>query len=105
MTTALAIAATLLALAALAAWILAIRVSYRIERLRTPNAPRRILFTNVIASLFRTGASTPEEAPLRQKLRTRLTIALACFIALGALSFALPMLASAQHPASHLPRS
>jgi hypothetical protein len=103
MTTALAIAATLLALAALAAWILAIRVSYRIERLRTPNAPRRLLFTNVIASLFRTGASTPEEAPLRQKLRTRLTIAVACFIALGALSFALPMLASAQPPRPTFP--
>ena len=103
MTTAFAIAATLLALAALAAWILAIRMSYRIERLRTPDAPRRLLFTNVIASLFRTGASTPEEAPLRKQLRTRLTIAITCFIALGALSFTLPLLAQENLPTFAVP--
>jgi hypothetical protein len=92
MTTALAIAATLLALAALAAWILAIRTSYRIERLRAPGAPRRLLFTNIVASLFRSDASSEAEAPLRKQLRLRLAIAIACFIALGALSFTLPLL-------------
>ncbi|MFT3725861.1 MAG: hypothetical protein QM773_20040 [Hyphomonadaceae bacterium] len=103
MSTVLAITATLLALAALTAWILAIRVSYRIERLRTPDAPRRLLFTNVIASLFRSGASTAEEAPMRKQLRFRLSIAIACFIALGAISFMLPMLASAQPPLPTFP--
>lgn len=103
MSTILAVAATLLALAALAAWILAIRVSYRIERLRTPEAPRRLLFTNVIAGLFRTSVSTPEEAPLRKQLRLRLTIALSCFIALGVLSFTLPLAAGAQPPLPTFP--
>ena len=96
MPTFIAILASILALAALAAWILAIRVSYRIERLRTPGAPRRLIFTNVIAGLFRSTTSTPEEDPLRKQLRFRLTIAIACFIALGALSFSLPLLAPQQ---------
>lgn len=103
MSTGLAIAATLLALAALAAWILAIRVSYRIERLRTPDAPRRLLFTNVVAGLFRTSVSTEAEAPLRRQLRLRLTIALSCFVALGVLSFALPLVANAQPPLPTFP--
>ncbi len=105
MTTALAIAITLLAIAALVAWVLAIHISYRIERLRTPDAPRRRLFTNVIASLFRSGASTPEEAPLRRRLGRRLTVALACFIALGALSFTLPLLAPPQPALATFPMS
>ncbi len=100
MATSLAIATTLLAVAALVSWLLAIRLSYRIERLRTPEASRRLLFTNVIASLFRSGAAGEDEAGLRRRLRLRLAIALGCFIALGALSFALPLLAQPQ-PSRH----
>ena len=59
-----------LALTALIAWVLAIRLSYRIERIRKPDLPRpRLMMTNMFATAFWTGDAKPEELPLQKKLR------------------------------------
>jgi hypothetical protein len=99
MVTTIAILMGVIALAALVMWILAIRVSYSIERIRHPDAPRRLVFTNIIASLFISQGSGEAEIALRRKLRRRLFASLACFIILGGLSFALPLLPAYAQPA------
>jgi len=93
MATALSILLGLLAIAALVAWIMAIRVSYRIERLRNPALPRpRLAYTNIFATAFGPGEAAPAEKPLRQQLRTLLFAALACLLVMASLSFALPLI-------------
>ena len=96
MVTALSIGLGLLALAALAFWILAIRLSYRIERLRRPDLPKpRLVYTNIFATAFWTPpAADPQEKKLQAELRTRLIAALACLLVMAAFSFALPLLPS-----------
>ncbi len=95
MVTALAIGMGLLAIAALAFWILAIRLSYRIERLRKPDLPKpRLVYTNIFATAFWPGANAgPEEKKLQPQLRLRLIAALGCLLTMAIVSFALPLLA------------
>ena len=82
----------LLALTAMAFWILAIRISYRIERLRRPDLPRpRLVMTNMFATAFMTTEGSPEELSLQRQLRMRLAISVGCLIATAALSFLLPV--------------
>ncbi|MBK8837976.1 MAG: hypothetical protein IPO30_04560 [Hyphomonadaceae bacterium] len=93
MATALSIVLGLLAIAALVAWIMAIRLSYRIERLRNPSLPNpRLVYTNIFATAFGADEITSAEKPLQQKLRFRLFAALACLLVMASLSFALPLL-------------
>ena len=83
-----------LAVAALVYWVLGIRLSYRIERIRNPDLPRpRLMMTNMFATAFWTGDARPEEIPLQRQLRMRLAISVGCFIALALLSFFLPLAA------------
>jgi hypothetical protein len=94
MITAVAIVMGLLALTALAFWILAIRLSYRIERLRKPDLPKpRMVYTNIFATAFASPATaSAEEKKLQPQLRARLITALACLLVMAGLSFALPLL-------------
>lgn len=99
MSIALLIVMGLLGLAALGAWILAIRISYRIERLRQPDLPKiRLAYTNIFATAFWSGPGGEQEQALQPKLRRRLLFALACLLAMGALSFVLPLLSQTQKP-------
>ena len=83
----------LLALTAMGFWILAIRISYRIERLRRPDLPRpRLVMTNMFATAFMTTEASPEELSLQRQLRLRLAISVGCLIATAVLSFFLPVL-------------
>lgn len=83
-----------LAVAAMVSWILAIRLSYRIERIRKPDLPRpRLVMTNMFASAFLTAGANPEEVPLQRELRLRLAISVGCIIGVALLSFVLPLLA------------
>lgn len=95
MTTALAILMGALALAALAFWILAIRLSYRVERLRKPDLPKpRLVYTNIFATAFWPGANAgAEEKKLQPQLRLRLIAALGCLLTMAIVSFALPLMA------------
>lgn len=89
-----------LALTALIAWVLAIRLSYRIERIRKPDLPRpRLMMTNMFATAFWTGDAKPEEVPLQRKLRQLLSLSVGSFIATALLSFFLP-LAAREAPAA-----
>ncbi|RYG31170.1 MAG: hypothetical protein EON93_13435 [Burkholderiales bacterium] len=98
---ALSIGLGLLALASLAFWILAIRLSYRIERLRNPDLSKpRLAYTNIFATAFWTPpAADPAEKKLQSQLRTRLIAALSCLLVMAGFSFALPIL-SVEQPAT-----
>lgn len=99
MVTLIAIVMGLLALAALAFWILAIRLSYRIERLRKPDLPKpRLVYTNIFSTAFSSGPGGPEEKKLQPQLRLRLLSALACLLVMAGLSFALPLLGQNEKP-------
>ncbi len=81
-----------LALGALVAWVLAIQLSYRIERIRRPDLPRpRVVITNMFATAFWTGEAKPEERSLQKQLRLRLGVSVGCFLLLALLSFFLPL--------------
>lgn len=97
---ALSIGLGLLALASLVFWILAVRISYRIERLRKPDLPRpRMFYTNIFATAFWTpSAADPAEKKLQTDLRNRLIAALSCLLVMAGFSFVLPVL-SVEHPA------
>lgn len=91
---ALSIGLGLLALASLVFWILAVRTSYRIERLRQPDLPKpRMIYTNIFATAFWTPpAANPAEKKLQSELRTRLIAALSCLLVMAGFSFVLPLL-------------
>ncbi|MEZ5936861.1 MAG: hypothetical protein R3C52_01420 [Hyphomonadaceae bacterium] len=75
---------------ALAAWLLAIRLSYRIERLRSAERPRPVMvMTNIIDSAIGRSTDDPAVAPLQKAMRLRLLIAVACILVSGIASFAL----------------
>lgn len=95
---ALSIGLGLLALASLAFWIMAVRISYRIERLRKPDLPTpRLAYTNIFATAFWTPpAADPAEKKLQSDLRTRLIAALSCLLVMASFSFALPLLSVEQ---------
>ena len=81
-----------LSVTALVAWVLAIRLSYRIERIRNPDLPRpRLVMTNMFATAFGPGSESAEELALRHQLRMRLALSVGCFIAMAILSFILPL--------------
>lgn len=81
-----------LALAALTFWILAIRLSYRIDRLRRPDfSPPRLALTNMFATAFMTNKASQRELDLIRQLRTHLAVSVGCLIATGVLSFFLPL--------------
>lgn len=92
MVLALLILMGLLALTALGFWILAIRLSYRIERIRKPDLPRpRLVMTNMFATAFWTRDASAEELELQRQLRLRLLVSVACVILTGIFSFFLPL--------------
>lgn len=100
MVTALSIGLGLLALASLVFWILAIQISYRIERIRQPDLPKpRLVYTNIFATAFWTPpAANPAEKKLQGDLRHRLIAALSCLLVMAGFSFVLPVL-SVEQPA------
>ncbi|MEQ1610197.1 MAG: hypothetical protein ABL956_14700 [Hyphomonadaceae bacterium] len=94
MATAFSLILGLLGVAALAFWILAIRLSYRVERLRKPDLRKpRLVYTNIFfAAFWSPPAAAPEDKKLQQQMRVRLSAALGCLLVMAALSFALPLL-------------
>ena len=81
-----------LSVTALVAWVLAIRLSYRIERIRNPDLPRpRLIMTNMFATAFWKREASAEELALQRQLRMRLALSVGCFIAMAVLSFTLPL--------------
>ncbi|MCF8507429.1 MAG: hypothetical protein K9G83_01725 [Hyphomonadaceae bacterium] len=91
MAVALMIAMGALGLAAIAAWLMAIRTARRIPQAATatPGKPRNL------ASIIRAALSpTPEDKAdpaLQKQLRAQVQIALACLLAMAIASFALPL--------------
>lgn len=102
---ALSIGLGILAIASLFFWILAIRISYRIERLRQPDlAKPRMVYTNIFATAFWTPpAANPAEKKLQSELRTRLVAALSCFLVMAGFSFVLPLLSVEQRSVAASP--
>lgn len=102
---ALSIGLGLLAIASLVFWILAIRLSYRIERLRKSDLPTpRLAYTNIFATAFWTPpAADPAEKQLQSELRTRLVAALSCLLVMAGFSFALPVLSVEQAATEEAP--
>lgn len=102
---ALSIGLGLLAIASLVFWILAVRLSYRIERLRKPDLPNpRLAYTNIFATAFWTPpAADPAEKKLQFQLRTRLIAALSCLLVMAGFSFALPVLSVEQSATAEAP--
>lgn len=93
-----------LAIVGLVFWILAIRLSYRIEQQREGAAPAgRLAMTNIFYSAFWEVKDDKADPTLRRRLRTCIYAALGCMIAMAALSFSLPLLAAKEAPADARP--
>jgi len=93
-----------LAIVGLVFWILAIRLSYRIERQREGLLPRpRLVMTNIFHSAFWDVKDDKADPAVRSKLRTYIYAALGCMIAMAALSFSLPLLAAQETSAAAQP--
>lgn len=104
MAVALLVVLGVLAIVGLAFWILAIRLSYRVERQRDGGLPQpRLVMTNIFYSAFWDVKNDKADPALRSKLRTYIYAALGCMIAMAALSFSLPLLASQQTSAAAEP--
>jgi hypothetical protein len=84
----------LLAVAGIVMWVLAIRISYRVEQQRDGDKSRRALaMTNMFRSAFWAPVDDKADPILRRKLQTYIYAALGCMIVMAAASFALPVLA------------
>ena len=94
MAVALLVTLGLLAVAGLVMWILAIRISYRVEQQRAGGAPQRgLAMTNMFRSAFWAPVDDKADPQLRRQLQTYIYAALGCMIVMAAGSFALPLLA------------
>ncbi len=99
MAVALMIAMGALGLAAVVAWLMAVRTARRIPQpaSATPGKPRNL--AGIIRAAF---SPTPEDKadPVMQKqLRARVQIALGCLLAMAVVSFALPLTPASSPPA------
>ena len=84
----------LLAVAGLVMWILAIRISYRVEQQRDGGKARPALaMTNMFRSAFWAPVDDKADPNLRRKLQVYIYAALGCMMVMAAGSFALPLLA------------
>ena len=94
MAVALLVILGLLALVGLVMWILAIRISYRVEQQRAGGQPRPALaMTNMFRSAFWAPVDDKADPKLRRQLQVYIYGALGCMIVMAAGSFALPLLA------------
>lgn len=94
MAVALLVTLGLLAVAGLVMWILAIRISYRVEQQRAGGVPQRgLAMTNMFRSAFWAPVDDKADPKLRRQLQTYIYAALGCMIVMAAGSFALPLLA------------
>lgn len=94
MAVALLVILGLLAVAGIVMWVLAIRISYRVEQQRDGDTPRSALaMTNMFRSAFWAPVDDRADPKLRRQLQTCIYGALGCMIVMAAASFALPLLA------------
>jgi len=101
MAVALLVVLGVLAIVGLVFWILAIRLSYRVERQRDTNLPQpRLVMTNIFYSAFWDTQNDKADPALRRRLRTYIYAALGFMITMAALSFALPLLGAQETSAT-----
>lgn len=99
----------LLGIAGIVMWILAIRLSYRIEQQRDGDKPRPgLVMTNMFRSAFYAPPDDKADPKLRKQAQVYIYAALGCMIVMAASSFALPVIAtqksaSATQPAAPPP--
>jgi len=94
MAVALLVILGLLAIAGLVMWILAIRISYRVEQQRDGDRSHRALaMTNMFRSAFWAPVDDKADPKLRRQLQVYIYAALGCMIVMAAGGFALPLLA------------
>lgn len=97
MAVALLVIMGLLGLAGIVAWILAIRLSYRVERQRNPGLPRpRLVMTNMFRSAFWSERDDRADPKTRSRLRAYIYFALGCLLAIALTSFVLPLLPASE---------
>lgn len=109
MAVALLVVMGLLGIAGIVMWILAIRLSYRIEQQRDGDRPRPgLVMTNMFRSAFYAPPDDKADPKLRRQAQVYIYAALGCMIVMAASSFALPLIAtqkaaSAAQPAAPPP--
>ena len=97
MAVALLVILGLLGVAGIVMWVLAIRLSYRIERQRDGDRPRPgLVMTNMFRSAFFSPENDKADPKLRRQAQVYIYAALGCMIAMAAGSFALPLLATSR---------
>jgi hypothetical protein len=100
MVVALLVLMALLGLAGIIAWILAIRLSYRVERQRDPGLPQqRLVMTNMFRSAFWSAPDDRADPAMRRRLQVYIYAALGCLLAIALTSFALPLLPETERTA------
>ena len=91
----------LLGVAGIVMWILAIRLSYRIERQRDGDRPAPgLVMTNMFKSAFYSPPNDAADPKLRRQAQVYIYAALGCMIVMAASSFALPVIAVQQKAAT-----
>lgn len=84
----------LLGIAGIVMWVLAIRLSYRIERQRDGDRPRPgLVMTNMFRSAFYAPPNDTADPGLRRQAQIYIYAALGCMIAMAGGSFVLPVIA------------
>lgn len=97
MAVALLVVMGLLGVAGIVMWVLAIRLSYRIERQRDGDRPRPgLVMTNMFKSAFYSPPEDKADPTLRRQAQVYIYAALGCMIAMAAGSFVLPLIATQQ---------
>lgn len=87
----------LLGVAGIVMWILAICLSYRIERQRDGDRPAPgLVMTNMFKSAFYSPPNDTADPKLRRQAQIYIYAALGCMVAMAASSFALPVIAVQQ---------
>ncbi len=92
-----------LALIGLVFWILAIRLSYRVEQQRGGGRQPGLFMTNMFRSAFFHEHDDKADPKLRRTLQVYIYTALGCMIVMAAASFALPLIASQETAAAAQP--
>ena len=104
MAVALLVVMGLLGIAGIVMWILAIRLSYRIEQQRDGDKPRPgLVMTNMFRSAFYAPPHDKADPKLRRQAQVYIYAALGCMIVMAASSFALPVIATQQTAAATQP--
>ena len=101
MAVALLVVMGLLGIAGIVMWILAIRLSYRIEQQRDGDRPRPgLVMTNMFRSAFYAPPDDKADPTLRRQAQVYIYAALGCMIVMAASSFVLPFVATQQTAAA-----